>query len=262
MKKVFVVVLVGLLAVFTVFEVSSEAKVMKFEHFSIDVPDGWRVEEDKEKFTTAFYAPGDSAALTIAVFENEGTPLEEIAKMLMNELDGSDLEKSGDAYVFRFKSDGTACRAAVSGKEMIVFMTVIGEHDDILRMIESLDEGSSEARTMEFEHFSIEVPSGWRVEEDKQNFTVTFVAPGESAGLTVSVFESGGQPLEKIAEMLMTQLDGNNLEKSEDTYTFQFKNEGLDCHGIVASDEKRVMFVSIIGTHDDFLKMINSLKEK
>ena len=121
---------------------------------------------------------------------------------------------------------------------------------------------TSEAKVMEFEHFSIDLPVGWEVEEDEPNSTVTFVAPDESAGLTVSIFDSGGQPLEIISEMLMTRLNGENLERVLDTYTFQFKNEGFDCQGIVASDKDRVVFLSIIGEHDDIMRMISSLKEK
>ena len=121
---------------------------------------------------------------------------------------------------------------------------------------------SSEAKVMEFEHFSIDVPDGWGIERDDQNSTITFVAPDESAGLSVAVFNSNGQPLEKISEMLMTRLNGENLQKSSDAYTFQFKNEGFDCYGIVGGDENQVLFISIIGEHDDIMKMINSMEGK
>ena len=141
MKKTFVVVLAALLALFAVFGVSSEAGMMDFEHISIDVPDNWRVEEDKESYTVAFYAPGDSAALTISSFENEGVPLKDVTKMYMDKLNGENLVETGGAYMFEFKSEaGSVITSAVMGNEkLIVFMTIIGQHDDMWKMIESME---------------------------------------------------------------------------------------------------------------------------
>ena len=140
-KKTFALVLAALLALFTVFGVSSEAKVMEFEHISIDVPDGWRVEEDKESYTVAFYAPGDAAALTISSYENEGVPLKDVTKMYMDKLNGENLMEAGDAYMFDFKSAaGSVCTSAVMGDEkLILFLTFIGRHDDFEKMIGSME---------------------------------------------------------------------------------------------------------------------------
>ena len=139
MKKTFVVVLVSLLTIFTVFGISSEAKVAKFEYFSIDVPDGWKVVEDKENYTTSFLAPGDSAALTVSFFESEGASLEEISGVLLNALNGKNLTKTGGAYTFEFENEnGVACTGIAGGDEMIMFLTIIGQHDDMEKMIDSL----------------------------------------------------------------------------------------------------------------------------
>ena len=140
-KKAFVVVLVALFAVFTVFGVSSEAKVMEFEHISIDVPDGWRVEEDKESYTVAFYAPGDSAALTISSFENEGVPLKDVAQMYVDNMNGRDLVETGGAYMFEFTSKGgSVCTSAVMGDDqLIVFLTLVGQHEYFEKMIASME---------------------------------------------------------------------------------------------------------------------------
>ena len=141
-KKTFVLVLAALLVLFTVFAVSSEAKVMKFEHISIDVPDGWRVEEDEESYTVAFYAPGDAAALTISSYENEGVPLLDVTKMYMDKLNGENMVEAGNgAYMFEFTSaGGSVCTSAVMGDDkLIIFMTIIGAHDDTWKMIESME---------------------------------------------------------------------------------------------------------------------------
>ena len=137
-KRIYVVIAVALLAVFTVLGVSSEAQTMKFEHFSIDVPAGWKVDDDKENYTVTFLAPDETAALTVSIFESNETPLEEIAMMLMEELDGVNLSIEGDAYTFKFENQGIACRAAVAGSEMILFLTTIGAHEDFGNMVKSL----------------------------------------------------------------------------------------------------------------------------
>ncbi|MCL2010252.1 MAG: hypothetical protein FWG71_06860 [Synergistaceae bacterium] len=143
MKKTYVAVAVALLAVFTVFGVSSEAKTMTFKDlkFSIDVADGWKVEEDKENYTVGFTAPDDSAALTVSSFENEDKmPLQEIAEALRGELNGKNLTQAEDAYMFEFENEhGVACQGIVAGDEWILFLSIIGEHADIGKMIDSLE---------------------------------------------------------------------------------------------------------------------------
>ena len=137
-KKMYVVAAVAVMAFLTLFGVSSEAVVTEFEHFSIDVPAGWIVEEDKESNTTYFFSPNFAAVLTVAMIENEeGKSLDEWAMTLRNEMRGTNLEKSGSVYTFEFESEGIPSRAAVAENEMIVFLTVIGGHDDIEKMISS-----------------------------------------------------------------------------------------------------------------------------
>ena len=137
-NRIFVVVL-ALLAVFTVLGVSSEARVMVFDHFTIDVPRGWSVDDDKDKYTVTFLAPDESAALTVSIMESNGVHLSTWAGLLMKQLNGRNLEHKGDAYTFRFRSEGIASRAIVAEDDMIVFITIIGEHRDINRMIDSME---------------------------------------------------------------------------------------------------------------------------
>ena len=141
-KRMCVVTAVAVLAVLVGFATSSEAAVMKFDYFSIDVPNGWKVDDDKEAFTVSFIAPDDSAALTIAIFKNEGLPLEDYAKLFQNELDGKNLQESGGAYQFSFSpEDGVDSKGIVSGDdEMIMFMTITGEHKDLGDMLRSFEE--------------------------------------------------------------------------------------------------------------------------
>ena len=138
--KMYLVAAVAVLAVLTLFGTSSEAQVMKFEHFSINVPKGWQVNEDKANSTVAFVAPDNSAVLTIAIIKNEGMSIEEYAKGTMKEMKGRDLQKMDDGYMFRFTSgNGVNSIGILTGDgDLVMFMAVIGEHNDIDGMVNSM----------------------------------------------------------------------------------------------------------------------------
>jgi hypothetical protein len=143
-KKMYAVAFAAIFTVLAAFGAPSEAKVMKFDRFSIDVPAGWEVNEDKENSTTSFIAPEKSAALTVAICENEdGLSGEEYAKQLMQELNGRELGALEDGwYAFPFKpTGGPESKALLNCYEnMVFFMTVIGENDAFDDMIGSIKE--------------------------------------------------------------------------------------------------------------------------
>ena len=121
--------------------------------------------------------------------------------------------------------------------------------------------GVSSAEVMEFDYFTIDVPNGWKVGVDEENATVGFTAPDSSAALTVAVLENEGLSVEEYAEGVQDQLNGSNLQKINDGYMFQFTTEnGVDAVGIMSGDEDYVMFISVIGKHEDFDAMINSME--
>ena len=119
---------------------------------------------------------------------------------------------------------------------------------------------SAEAARQTFEHFSINVPAGWTVDDDRENSTVTFVAPDESAALTISAFEHGGASLDDLANALMQQLDGAGLRAFAQTYQFSFSAEGVDSLAFVAIHEAYCMFTTIIGQHADIQGMLESVQ--
>ena len=141
-RKLCTVAAAALLGVLMLFGASSEAKVMEFDYFSIDVPEGWKVTEDKENSTIGFIAPDESAALTVAVIENEGMSIEEYAEGILNELKGNNLRELDDGYMFQFKTaNGVDALGIVSGNDdLVMFMTAIGEHDDFDAMVNSMEE--------------------------------------------------------------------------------------------------------------------------
>ena len=120
---------------------------------------------------------------------------------------------------------------------------------------------SSEAKVMEFDYFTIDVPNGWQVGVDEENGTIGFTAPDSSAALTVAVLENEGLSVEEYAEGVQDQLNGSNLQKIDDGYMFQFTTEnGVDAIGIMSGDEDYVVFISVIGQHEAFASMINSME--
>ncbi|MDR2529456.1 MAG: hypothetical protein LBD04_10675 [Synergistaceae bacterium] len=122
--------------------------------------------------------------------------------------------------------------------------------------------GLAEAAVRKFDQFSIDVPNGWKVEEDKENYTVSFTAPDDSAALTVSITAAENGSIEDWAKAYQEELKGKNLQKFPDGYMFQFENEnGVGCRAIVSGDGKRIMLLVALGEHAAFDKMINSLAE-
>ena len=140
-RKLCTVAIAALLVVLMLFGASSEARVMEFDYFSIDVPEGWTVTEDKENSTIGFIAPDESAALTVAVYENEGMSIEEYAEAIRNELNGNNLQELDDGYLFLFNANGVDAIGIVSGNDdLVVFVTAIGEHDDFDAIVNSMEE--------------------------------------------------------------------------------------------------------------------------
>jgi hypothetical protein len=123
---------------------AASAKVRKFGFIrcSVDVPNGWTVEEDRENYTVGLTAPDASAAVSLSGFEDAGMSLEEAAEQMSEEMNGTKPErKSGNSFAFTYENEnGIAGRASVSGDEkFMVVITVTGEHGDVDKIIDSLE---------------------------------------------------------------------------------------------------------------------------
>jgi hypothetical protein len=140
MKKIILSVAVLIL---TLCASSAFAAKMEFKSFSIEVPKGWQVEEDEDSNTVAFSAPKGAAVLTITLESAEGKSAKEIAEEISEELDGGKPKKDGDGdYQISFTNDnGVKGNVVVStqGKKFWMIM-IVGEHDDLEDMINSLEE--------------------------------------------------------------------------------------------------------------------------
>ena len=149
-KRTFVVVLVALLAVFTVFRASSEAKVMElFEQFVIDVPEGWQVNEDKEANSVTFTAPDGSVGLNASAIDSEGFPFEDFLKALVEKVNGENPVPSGFGYTFQFEADGKASRAFVTNVEnTILLFTLPNDNEAGLNLLQTFNMKPSDTYTM------------------------------------------------------------------------------------------------------------------
>lgn len=129
------------LALIAVFAVSSVAfaTVKEFKKISVDVPAGWTATE--EDSTVSLVADDSSAALTITVEDNDGTEMEVIAKAFADQLKGTDPVFEDDIYVFSFQNaNDVECNVIINGDEdMYVMLVLIGEHDDMETIMDSLE---------------------------------------------------------------------------------------------------------------------------
>ena len=123
---------------------------------------------------------------------------------------------------------------------------------------------SSEAGARRFGHFSIDVPARWEVDADvdeDDDSVVVFVAPDESAALTVIVMENQDRvPLQEVAELMRGEYGGANLRRSGNIYTFQFQIEGLDSRAAVAGSRILAFLAVTGGWHKDLDRMLDSFQ--
>jgi hypothetical protein len=128
------------------FPLGSRAEIMEFRDFSVDLPQGWRVE--REGSATAFFAPDNSASMQVAVEllsrqYTQDMKASELAEIYAAELNGSPpvmVDNDPNYYSFEFKSpEGVPSEASVvvAGKRFYL-VTVTGRHKDLAGMVESL----------------------------------------------------------------------------------------------------------------------------
>ncbi len=95
------------------------AKVHEFDNFSIDVPNGWKANQEK---STVYILKNDkTASMTITIHSREGLNFEDIAKEFSKQLNGSEFEidEDGDAN-FLFNDDKSYALLMESGEDFIL----------------------------------------------------------------------------------------------------------------------------------------------
>ena len=116
--------------------------------------------------------------------------------------------------------------------------------------------------------FSVDVPSGWQVEEEIEDDIAqfNFTAPDGSARVTIIVGENEeGFTAADVAVGMAESLGGSEPEEDEDgDFLFTFTSEdGLDGVAFVSVDEETILTFLKIGDHpqmDGFLGSFESVE--
>jgi hypothetical protein len=119
----------------------------------------------------------------------------------------------------------------------------------------------AEAARKTYGVISVDVPSGWTVEDSDDQ--ITFMAPGNEAGLTIIAGETEGAPLKALAQEMSKQLGGSAPKESDGAYAFSFKNDnGVECPSFLTGDEDIGMYMCIIimGEHPQMEALLDSIE--
>ena len=112
MKKLLLSLLAAL-----VFMGSAEAATQTHGILTLDVPDGWRVQKDKD--VVGFWAPDNSAGLVTVQYRVEGTTLKDVAEYLARDVGSNppvDIGNNWYQLAFRNQHAGD-CYMYVTGNE-------------------------------------------------------------------------------------------------------------------------------------------------
>lgn len=118
---------------------ASFANVQSFTHFSVDVPQGWQATEDGE--VVSLLAPGNAAAVSIAVDSAEGMNTENLAKTMATQLKGSSpvaVDAGGFAFAFKNQSGVESKSTVFVNNNKFVMITVTGSHADIPQILKTI----------------------------------------------------------------------------------------------------------------------------
>lgn len=110
---------------------------------------------------------------------------------------------------------------------------------------------STSADVQKFEHFSVDVPSGWNAEE--KNTELTIQSQSTDVSITVSLNQTDEENLRDIAERFYLNFHGEDFEEDKDgDYTFNFTNEsGDESVALITGNENYYLVFSITGFDDE-----------
>jgi hypothetical protein len=257
--------------------------VREFENVSIDVPEGWQAEEQREDGGVILVSPGSSAVLTVsvAVGDAEGGDSKTYAEALSDEQKGTVPRDVGNGrYAFTVRNDygklghlsawvdrDTGFAVMAMGKHpelegVVASVKIRGEHPDLEGMWAVLDSAG------DFGHFSADVPGGWTAEDNDDEGGVTFTPPGmEAICMVLTVTPEEGEDTEffanGMAEFWRSQgMEAGTPEKTEgEFYRIPCINaEGVTGYLLVGVEDGIGDTVFVMGEHKDLKTLLRSLK--
>jgi hypothetical protein len=265
-----------------VFAVPALGAVREFENTSIDVPEGWQVEEQREDGGVILISPGSSAALTVSVAagDAEGGDSKTYAETLSDGQKGTVPRDVGNGryaftirneygklgYVSAWVDEDTGFAVMAMGKHpelegVVASVKIRGEHPDLKGMWAMLDSVG------DFGHFSADVPTGWTAENDDEG-GVTIAPPGmEAICMVLTVTPEEGEDTEffanGMAEFWRSQgMEAGTPEKTEgEFYRIPCANaEGVTGYLLVGVEDGIGDTVFVMGEHKDLKTLLRSLK--
>ena len=125
--------------------------------------------------------------------------------------------------------------------------------------------GYAEAARRTFgDAFSVDVPSGWQVEEegDESTAQITFTAPDNSrASIFVGVNDEGATARDVAVEIAEAVGGSTPVADEDGDYTFTFRSDdGLDGAGFVAVNEEVAVIFLVIGDNPQMEAFLGSFE--
>lgn len=116
----------------------------------------------------------------------------------------------------------------------------------------------------DFGKFTMDVPAGWTATPDGE--TIGFVKNDNSASMSITVDSTEGASLKEIADAFVQALNGKDLKKDGDGYSFGMTNaNGVDSKCFLDGDDKNYALIVVTGIEnaaDEISAMMDSLTEK
>lgn len=122
------------------------------------------------------------------------------------------------------------------------------------------------ANSMDFQDFSVELPSGWNVERD--GITTAFLAEDKSANMQVTVESIAnmfkeGMSAKELADAYAAELNGSApvmVDDDPNYYSFTFTSpDGLQSEASIVVSGRRFYLITISGKHKDLAGMVESV---
>jgi hypothetical protein len=269
-------------AAMALFAVPVFGAVREFENTSIDVPEGWQVEEQRENGGVILVSPGSSAALTVFVGADdvEGADAKTYAEALSDGQKGTLPRDVGNGrYAFTVRNEygklghlsawtdeDTGFAVMAMGKHpelegVVASVKIRGEHPDLEGMWAMLD------RAGDFGHFSADVPTGWTTEDDGEG-SVTIAPPDMRAiCMVLTVTAEEDEDSEFFANGMVESLQSQGMETGTPAktqgvlYRIPCTNaEGVAGYLLVGIEDGVGDTVFVMGEHRNLKTLLRSLK--
>ncbi|MBR1486812.1 MAG: hypothetical protein IJ597_06115, partial [Synergistaceae bacterium] len=99
----------------------------------------------------------------------------------------------------------------------------------------------------------------------KDGATVVIVKNDKTASSSITVDSMDGASAKEIADAFVSELNGKNLQETEDGYQFEFDTNGVNSKCFLSTENGKYALIVVTGLEnatDEILGMIDSLQEK